>query len=116
MADLVGNEKLQRFIQLLADLNHRTAEILRSGETYRLLAINDIVEEMYSIQNGAKEEEYVAIDADCQIIYKNFNAIVAMLQSNEGDTPDAATSVAVHRFLRNVFDANVRIIRAYGLV
>ena len=91
MADLIGNEKLQRFIQLLADLNHRTAEILRGGETYRLIAMNDTIEEMYSIQNGA------------------------MLQSNEQDMPDAATSVAVHKFLRNIFDANVRIIRAYGL-
>ncbi len=115
MADLVGNEKLQRFIQLLADLNHRTAEILRGGETYRLIAMNDTIEEMYSIQNGATEEEYVVIDEDCQIIYKNFNAVVAMLQSNEQDVPDAATSIAVHKFLRNIFDANVRIIRTYGL-
>ena len=115
MADLVGNEKLQRFIQLLADLNHRTVEILKTGETYRLSAMNDIVEEMYAIQNGATEEEYTAIDKDCQSIYKNFNAVVAMLRSNEGDSPDGATSVAVHKFLRNIFDANVRIIRAYGL-
>lgn len=116
MAELIGNEKLQRFIQLLADLNHRTAEILKSGETYRLIAMNETIEEMYAIQNGATEEEYTAIDNDCQIIYKNFNAVVAMLQSNEQDIPDAATSLSVHKFLRNIFDANVRIIRAYGLV
>ena len=31
--DLVGNEKLQRFIQLLSDLNHETAEAFSTGKT-----------------------------------------------------------------------------------
>ena len=45
----------------------------------------------------------------------NFNALVAMLKSNEKDTPDAATSVAVKKFVRNIFDATVRIVHMYGL-
>lgn len=113
--ELVGNEKLQRFIQLLANLNHAAAEMLKTGSTRYLATMNDVIEEMYSIQNGSKAEEYTAIDEDAQIIYKNFDAMVAMLKSNDSDTPDMATNVTVKHFLRNIFEANVRIIRDYGL-
>ena len=39
--DLVGNEKLQRFIQLLSDLNHETAEVFSSGKTEIFHKMND---------------------------------------------------------------------------
>ena len=115
MVELEGNEKLQRFIQLLCDLNHEAVEILKTGNTEVLYAMNDTIEEMYSIQNGNEAEEYKAIDEDAQCIYKNFNAIITMIGSNEKDKPDAVTSEAVKKFLHNIFDANVRIVHAYGL-
>lgn len=114
--DLVGNEKLQRFIAALANVNHAAAEALQTGNIRYLESLQTSVKTMYELQNGATEEEYTAIDEDAQMIYKNFDGIVAMLQSNEGKEPDAATNVAVKKFLHNIFDANVRIIRAYGLV
>ena len=113
--ELEGNEKLQRFIQLLADLNHETVEMLKSGDMHILYAMNDTVEEMYSIQHEGTEDAYTAIEEDMQIIYKNFNAMVMMVQSNEKDSPDHATNESTKMFLRNIFDANVRIILAYGL-
>ncbi len=113
--ELENNPKLQRFIQLLADLNHETVEMIKKGDTALLPKMNETVEEMYAIQHGQEEEVYTAIEEDMQIIYKNFNAIVAMVNSNEGGKMDGATSVAVKKFLHNVFDANVRIIYAYGL-
>lgn len=115
MVELEGNEKLQRFIQLLCDLNHEAVEILKTGNTEVLYAMNDTIEEMYSIQNGNEAEEYKAIDEDAQCIYKNFNAIITMIGSNEKDKPDVVTSEAVKKFLHNIFDANVRIVHAYGL-
>jgi hypothetical protein len=114
--DLEGNEKLQRFIQLLSDLNHQTAEVYSTGKTDILLSMNDTILEMYAIQHGNEEEAYAAIDADCQIIYQNFNAIIAMLQSNEGKPADKATNAAVKKFLENIFNANISILSAYGLV
>ena len=114
--DLVGNEKLQRFIQLLSDLNHETAEAFSTGKTELLHKMNDTILEMYAIQQKGTEEAYAAIEEDCQIIYRNFNAIIAMLKSNESVFFDTATSVAVKKFLRNVFDANISILTAYGLV
>ena len=113
--DLVGNVKLQRFIELLSILNHQCVEILKTGNTRLFPAMNDVVEEMYAIQHNGKEEAYTAIEEDAQIIYQNFNAIITMLQSNENGKTDGATSVAVKKFLRNIFDANVRIVLAYGL-
>ena len=113
--ELEGNEKLQRFIRLLADLNHQSADMLRKGNTKHLTEMNATVEEMYSIQRVGEEDAYTAIDEEMQCICMNFNALVAMLKSNEKDTPDAATSVAVKKFVRNIFDATVRIVHMYGL-
>ena len=42
--ELEGNEKLQRFIQLLCDLNHQTVEVLKTGNAEILFAMNDTVE------------------------------------------------------------------------
>ena len=113
--ELEGNEKLQRFIRLLADLNHETVEMIRSGNMELLYAMNDTIEEMYSIQHDGTEDAYTAIDEDAQIIYKNFNAMVTMIRSNEKEEMDAATNEAVKKFLHNIIDANVRIVIAYGL-
>ncbi len=113
--ELEGNVRLQRFIELLAELNHQSAEMIKTGNTELLYAMNDTVGEMYSIQHDGTEDAYTAIEEDAQIIYKNFNAMVTMMQSNEGETPDKATATALKKFLYNIFDADVRIVLAYGL-
>ena len=112
---LEGNEKLQRFIQVICDLNHQTVEILKTGNIEILYAMNDTIEEMYAIQHGNDAIEYKAIDEEAQVIYKNFNAIIAMINSNEKEELDEATSLAVKKFLHNIFEANVCIVKAYGL-
>ncbi len=114
--ELEGNEKLQRFIQLLADLNREAVQMIKTGNLELLYEMNDTVEEMYSIQHEGTEDAYTAIEEDAQVIYQNFNAMVTMVQSNEQETLDQATSVALKKFLHNIFDANVRIVVAYGLV
>ena len=113
--DLVGNVKLQRFIELLSILNHQVVAVLKTGEVKTLLEMNDTVEEMHAIQSVGKEEAFTAIDEDMKIICKNFNAVVTMVQSNEKAFLDQTTSMAVKKFLHNIFDANVRIVYAYGL-
>ena len=113
--ELEGNVTLQRFIRLLADLNHEVVEMIRTGKMELLYAMNTTVEEMYAIQSVGTEDAYTAIDEDMQIIYKNFNAMVTMIKSNEQETMDTATNEAVKKFLHNIFDANVRIVIAYGL-
>ncbi len=113
--ELEGNVQLQRFIELLAALNGECVEILRSGDMRVLSQMRETVQEMYQIQQAGKEDAYTAIEEDMQCIYKNFNAVVTMLQSAEGNKPDRVTSDAVKKFLHTIFDADVRIVCAYGL-
>ena len=113
--ELEGNATLQHFIRLLADLNHQSVDFLKTGDLRILLAMNDTVEEMYAIQQEGKEDAYTAIEEDMQAICKNFDAAVVMLQSNDDEELDEATTEAIRKFIKNIFDANVRIIYAYGL-
>ncbi len=110
-----GNETLHRFVQLLQELNHRSADMIRSGDMGILPKMQDTVQEMYSIQHAGTEDAYTGIEEDMQAICKNFDAIVTMLKSCESDRPDRITSNAVKKFLHNIFDATVRIVYAYGL-
>ena len=113
--ELEGNLPLQRFIRLLADLNHQSSQMIKTGDMRILPEMNKTIEEMYAIQHEGTEDAYTAIEEEMQIICKNFDAITAMLQSNESDRPDKATSSAVKKFLHNIFDATVRIVYMYGL-
>ena len=113
--ELEGNLPLQRFIQLLAELNNQSAAVIKTGNVSVLPAMNDTVEEMRAIQSKGTEDAFTAIEEDMQAICMNFNATVAMVNSNEKDKVDAATVGAVIKFVHNIFDATVRIIYAYGL-
>ncbi len=113
--ELEGNIKLQRFIELLCALNHQARDILQSGDMKLLSAMNDTIEEMRAIQSVGSEDAFTAIEEDMQIICKNFNAVVTMLQSSDSEKADKITSEAVKKFVHNIFDANVRIVLAYGL-
>jgi hypothetical protein len=113
--ELVGNETLQHFIKLLCDLNNEAAAFLKTGDVRILHKMNDTVEQIFDVQQNGEEEAYTAIEEDAQIIYKNFNAAVTMLKSNENGLADPTTAEAVRLFVHNIFDANVRIVLAYGL-
>ena len=113
--ELEGNVQLQRFITLLAELNHLSADIIKTGDSAILEKMNPVVEEMYAIQSVGTEDAYTAIEDDMQAICKNFNAVVTMVNSNENGRADKVTSSAVKKFLHNIFDATVRIVYAYGL-
>ena len=113
--ELEGNLPLQRFIQLLAELNHLSADAVRTGKLELLPKMNGVIKEMHSIQSVGEEDAYTAIEEDAQMIYKNFDAASQMLKSNESGDIDGATNAAVKMFLKNIFTATVNIIHAYGL-
>ena len=113
--NLVGNEKLQRFIELLSKLNGQSVQMLKTGDVRILQIMNDVVEEMYAIQSQGTEDAFTAIDEQMNMIRQNFNAVVTVLQSRESDDLDKTTGNAVHKFVRNIFDATVQIVHAYGL-
>ena len=113
--DLVGNVKLQRFIELLAQLNHLSAEAVQTGKLELFPQINKVIQEMYELHSVGEEEAYTAIEEDAQMIYKKFDAAAQMLKSNENGKMDAATNQSVKIFLKNIFQATVNIVHAYGL-
>ena len=108
-------KKLERFIELLAELSRETSEMIKTGNLEILYEMNDTVEEMYSIQNGSDEKIYKAIDEPAKEIYDNFNELVALAQKCEEETWSEKDSASAYEFLKNIFDANVGIIMAYGL-
>lgn len=113
--NLEGNVQLQRFIELLSVLNHQAVDMLKTGDTQILFAMNGTVEEMYSIQQKGTEDAYTVIDDDMKIIRENYVAAITMVQSNENGKFDMATGFAVKKFVHNIFDATVRIVMQYGL-
>ena len=113
--NLEGNLQLQRFIELLSKLNHQSVDMLKTGDTNILFAMNATVEEMYSIQQQGTEDAYTVIDEDMKAIRENYLASITMVQSNEDGKFDMATGFAVKKFVHNIFDATVRIIMQYGL-
>ena len=116
MATKMEEEKiLERFIELLADLNRETVEMMKTGDLGFLYEMNDTVEEIYSIQSASKEELYVGIDQEAKAIYKNFNDLVALAQKVGENEWTAESSASAFEFLQNIFEANVKIIKAYGL-
>ena len=114
--ELEGNIQLQHFIELLANLNHQSVEMIKNGDMSILEVMGETIEEMLVIQRAGEEDAYTAIEEEMQIALQNFNAIVAMIQSNETETPDEATVISVKKFLHNIFEATVSIITKYGLV
>lgn len=113
--DLVGNVKLQEFISLLSDLNHQCVDAIKTGDLRTVERMNVTIEKMYAIQHVGTEDAYTAIEEDAQIIYKNMDGITTMISTCEKEKIDSATNNAVKKFLRNIFDATVRIVIAYGL-
>ena len=110
----VEEKTLSRFVELLADLNREVVEMLKTGDLSLLYDMNDTVAEMYAIQSVNKDELYVGIEEQAQAIYQNFNGLVALTQE-VGEAWSEENSAKAQAFLRNIFEANVVIVVAYGL-
>ena len=57
--DLVGNVKLQRFIELLARLNHLSAEAIQTGKLEILPQMNQVIKEMHDIQSVGVRANFI---------------------------------------------------------
>ena len=85
--DLVGNEKLQRFIQLLSDLNHETAEAFSTGKTELLHKMNDTILELYAIQQKGTEEENLQICDLVRSVSLTPEALAELLHQRTAEVP-----------------------------
>lgn len=106
---------LERFIELLAELNGEAIYMLETGDLSRLYDMNDTVEGIYAIQSTNKDELYVGIKEPAADIYQNFNALVMLVQKmGDGEWTEEASALA-QLYLSNILEANVAIVKVYGL-
>ena len=115
ITELEEEKKLKRFIELLAELNGEVMDMLETGDLSQLYEMNDTVEEIYKIQTSSKDELYVGIQEEAQDIYQNFNALVTLVQKVGDDEWDKETSALAQLYLSNILEANIAIVKAYGL-
>ncbi len=109
-------ERLTAFIELLAQLNKELAAIVRTGDPSVLGDMNATVKGMYAIQHGNEDDAFQTIDPDCEVIYRNFDMIVAVLKTTENGEIDAGAQKALNKFLHNINEAVINIVTLFGLV
>ena len=106
---------LENFIELLAELNGEAMYMLETGDLSRLYDMNDTVEGIYAIQSASEDELYAGIKEEAGDIYQNFNALVMLVQKiGDGEWNEEASALA-QLYLSNILEANVAIVKAYGL-
>ena len=106
---------LERFIELLAELNGEAMYMLETGDLSRLYDMNDTVEGIYAIQSASEDELYVGIKEPAADIYQNFNNLVMLVQKIGDGEWNEESSALVQLYLSNILEANVAIVKAYGL-
>lgn len=111
-----NEEKVKAFIGCLAEINCELRDIAQKGDLNRLTDMNATVKEMYRLQHGSEEEVFVAIDPDCEIVYKNFDMIVGVLRTTEDGIIDGGARTALNRLLHNINEGVVGIVTVLGLV
>ncbi len=110
------NEELAKFIDLLAELGKELGELFRTGEIDVFPEMNKTIKEMYRIQHGNEDDAFRTVDPDCEVIYRNFDMIVAILRTTENGVIDKGAQTSVNKFLRNINEALVNIVTLFGLV
>ena len=110
-----NNEQLVAFVELLAQLSKQLKALFDTGNAETFTDMNATVKEMYRIQHGSEDDAFKTIDPDCEVIYRNFDMIVAVLRTTENGEVDKGAQTAVNKFLRNINEALGNIVTLFGL-
>ena len=76
-----NNEQLAAFVELLAQLSKELQTLYHSGDVQAFTDMNATVKAMYRIQHGNEDDAFKTIDPDCDVIYRNFDMIDAVLRT-----------------------------------
>ena len=109
-------DDLQAFSEQLVRLNATMKELFDKGNLALFTEMNLAIKELHRIEISSKEEALELLHADTEIIYKNFNMIIAVLRTTEDGEIDAGAQVALNRLLHNIDTAVVRIATTLNLV
>ena len=109
-------DDLQLFAQQLVRLNATMKELFDKGNLALFTEMNQAIKEMHRIEATSKEPVLKALHADTEIIYKNFDMIIAVLRTTEDGEIDEGAQTALNRLLHNIDTAVVSIATALELV
>ncbi|MDE7158079.1 MAG: hypothetical protein K2N74_00735 [Clostridiales bacterium] len=104
------------FTEQLVRLNGTMAQLFKNGDIRLFTEMNQTVKEMYRIQHASENAVLRAVEPECNIIYQNFDMIIAVLRTTENGEIDAGAQNAINRFLHNIDESVVNIATAFGLV
>ena len=109
-------DDLQAFCEQLVRLNATMKELFDKGNLALFTEMNLAIKEMHRIEVTSKDEAFKVLHADTEIIYKNFDMIIAVLRTTEDGEIDAGAQVALNRLLHNIDTAVVSIATTLNLV
>ena len=109
------SKETEEFLVQLVRLNGTMKELFSSGNIELFPEMNDAIKKMHAVQHGSKDAVLEAIDPECAVIYGNFDMIVKLLRTTDGEI-DAATQKGLNKLLHNIDEAVVNIAAAVGLV
>ena len=105
----------EEFLVQLVRLNGTMKELFSSGNIELFPEMNDAIKKMHAVQHGSKDAVLEAVDPECAVIYGNFDMIVKLLRTTDGEI-DAVTQKGLNKLLHNIDEAVVNIAAAVGLV
>ena len=109
-------DDLQLFCEQLVRLNATMKELFDKGNLALFTEMNLAIKEMHRIESASKEPEFSLLHRDTEIIYKNFDMIIAVLRTTEDGEIDEGAQGALNRLLHNIDTAVVGIATALDLV
>ena len=109
-------EDLQLFCEQLVRLNATMKELFDRGDLALFTEMNAAIKEMHKIEATSKDGIFASLHPDTEIVYKNFDMIIAVLRTTENGEIDAGAQTALNRLLHNIYSAVVTIAKALNLV
>ena len=109
-------DDLQLFCEQLVRLNATMKELFEKGNLALFTEMNLAIKEMHRIEKASKAATFATLHGDTEIIYKNFDMIIAVLRTTENGEIDAGAQTALNRLLHNIDKAVVEIAKALKLV
>ena len=107
---------LQLFAEQLVRVNAAMKQLFDTGNLALFTEMNQAIKEMHRIETSSKDVAFRTLHRDTEIIYKNFDMIIAVLRTTENGEIDDGAQTALNRLLHNIDTAVVGIATALDLV
>lgn len=113
---MTEEERRSRFEELLARLAGELKRLADTGDVGVLKEMHATIKEIYAVRREGEKDAIGFVDEDCEVIYRNFDMILAVLRTAEGEEPDKGIGSALNKFLHNINEAVINIASSLGLL